>query len=457
MSLSLQEIDPDWAWSPLEPNDPSRPWDRRLAAHLFRRAGFGATAEQLRQAVTSDPLSLVQQMIAGAADTTAFDASMQRMATTLLAGGDPRKIGAWWIYRMLHTPNQLQEKLTLFWHGHFATSAAKVEDARLMLEQNQLLRQYALGDFAALVQAVSRDPAMLIYLDSVTNRKTHPNENYARELMELFCLGEGNYSEQDIRELARCFTGWEIKRQKFRFNRYQHDFGTKTILGKTGKLTGEDGVRIVLQQPAAADFIARKLVRFFVMDEPHPSDELIQPLAQQFRADDLQIAPLVQRILTSNLFFSEHAIGRKVRSPIEMAIGMLRTLEATTDTNRLAARLNQLGHGVLYPPNVKGWDGGRTWINSSTLLGRANLIRDVLVHENSRFGGGDLNELLAKHQIDSPETLVDWLEETFLAVPLPNTVRRGLVELASGNGGESSERYSRLIHAVSALPEFHIG
>ena len=453
MSPSLQEIDPDWAWSPLEPDNQSPQWDRHLATHLFRRAGFASTADQLQQAVSSDPVSTVQQMIAGAENATSFDAAMQRMATTLLANGDPRTIGSWWIYRMLHTPNQLQEKLTLFWHGHFATSAAKVEDARLMLDQNQLLRQHALGDFAALVQAVSRDPAMLIYLDSVTNRKTHPNENYARELMELFCLGEGNYTEQDIRELARCFTGWEIKRKRFRFNRYQHDFGTKTILGKTGKFTGEDGVRIVLQQPAAAIFIARKLVRFFVMDEPQPTDELIQPLAQQFRDNGLQIAPLVQRILTSNLFFSEHSVGRKVRSPIEMAIGMLRTLDAITDTNRLAERLNQLGHGVLYPPNVKGWDGGRTWINSSTLLGRANLIRDVLVHENSRFGGGDLNELLAERQIDTPETLVDWFEEMFLAVPLPNKVRSGLVDLASSSRAASRKqrRLSRECRPTAGL------
>ncbi len=457
MSLSLQEIDPAWAWSSLDPGDPTRRWNHRLAAHLFRRAGFGATADQLQQAVRSDPASVVQQMIAGADTSASFDAAMSQMANTLLAGGNPRKIGAWWIYRMLHTPNQLLEKLTLFWHGHFATSAAKVEDARLMLNQNELLREHALGNFATLVQAVSRDPAMLIYLDSATNRKTHPNENYARELMELFCLGEGNYTEQDIRELARCFTGWEIKRKKFRFNRYQHDYGTKTILGESGEFAGADGVRIVLQQPAAPVFIARKLVRFFVMDEPDPPDQLIQPLAEQFRHEGLEIAPLVQRILASNLFFSEHAIARKVRSPIEMAIGMLRTLEATTDTNRLADNLNQLGQGVLYPPNVKGWDGGRTWINSSTLLGRANLIRDVLINENSRFGGGDLSELLVAHQISSPAGLVDWLEKTFLAVPLPDVVRSQLCDVAGRPDSEPNERFIRLIQAMSTLPEFHIG
>jgi uncharacterized protein (DUF1800 family) len=199
------------------------------------------------------------------------------------------------------------------------------------------------------------------------------------------------------------------------------------------------------------------LVRYFVMDEPDPSDALIQPLAEQFRQDGLEIAPLIQRILTSNLFFSEHAIGRKVRSPIEMAIGMLRTLEATTDTNRLADNLNQLGQGILYPPNVKGWDGGRTWINSSTLLGRANLIRDVLVNKNSQFGGGDLNELLAARQISSPAALVDWLEKTYLAVPLPNEVRSQLSDGADGRDGEPNDRFTRVIHAMSTLPEFHIG
>jgi hypothetical protein len=214
-----------------------------------------------------------------------------------LATGNVKRLSAQWVYRMLTTPAQLQEKMTLFWHGHFATSAAKVDDAELMQRQNDLRREHALGDLSQLLLEISRDPAMLIYLDSVSNRKSHPNENYAREIMELFALGEGNYTEQDIRELARCFTGWEIKRKKFRFNRYQHDSGTKTVLGTTGKLSGEEGVAIVAGQDTAPQFIVGKLIRFFVMDEPAPPNDLIEPLARELRKNNMQIAPTVRRIL----------------------------------------------------------------------------------------------------------------------------------------------------------------
>ncbi len=358
---------------------------------------------------------------------------------------------------MLSTPHQLLEKLTLFWHGHFATSAAKVQDARLMLAQNQLLRHHALGRFDELVQGISRDPAMLIYLDSTTNRKAHPNENYAREVMELFCLGEGHYTEQDIRELARCFTGWQVKRKKFRFSRYQHDFGPKTIFGHTGNLGGEDGVRLVLERPAAPRFIARKLVRFLVFDEPEVPDRLIEPLAQQLREDDFHVAPVVARILGSQLFFSHHAIGRKIRSPVELACGLLRSLEATTNTYRLSERLTEVGQALFYPPNVKGWDGGRTWINSSTLLGRANLVHDLLRNEKTRFAEGSVGDLLERHGVDEPAQVVDWLCELLLAVPIPEEVRHQLVELAQDKSQQRTEGIITVIHTMSTLPEFQLG
>ena len=222
-----------------------------------------------------------------------------------------------------------------------------------MLTQNELLRSFAFGDFSKLLLEISRDPAMLVYLDSATNRKSHPNENYAREIMELFCLGEGNYTETDIRELARCFTGWEIRRDEFRFNRYQHDDGKKTIMNQTGEFGGEEGVKIVLEQKSAPEFIATKLVRFFVMDEPSPTVELIAPLAKELRESGMTIQPVLRKILTSNLFYSPHSVGRKVRSPVELAIGLLRSLEGTTNTFDLAEEMLTLGQGLLYPPSVR--------------------------------------------------------------------------------------------------------
>lgn len=440
-------IDPSWAWSTYQPADES-PWDMSAAAHLYRRAGFGATYEELTAAVKRQPAELVDELVA-AKEPESYRAQIRSLIQAALATGNSKSLSAQWVYRMLTTPAPLLEKMTLFWHGHFATSASKVEDATLMQRQNDLLREYALGDFSKLALEISRDPAMLIYLDSVTNRKAHPNENYAREIMELFCLGEGNYSEQDIRELARCFTGWEIKRKKFRFNRYQHDSGTKTVLGTTGKLSGEEGVAIVVAQETAPRFIVSKLIRFFVMDEPAPSTALVEPLAEELRANEMHLAPTVKRILSSNLFFSAHARARKVRSPVEFGVGFLRSLDGSTDAYKLADTLEQLGQGLYYPPSVKGWDGGRTWINSSTLLGRANLIRRLVDGGKTRFGKQSIEEYLKSTKIGSSEELADRLEQVLFAVELPPSAKQQLADLPSGSMKDA-------VHVLCTLPEFQL-
>ena len=357
---------------------------------------------------------------------------------------------------MLATKNPLLERMTLFWHGHFATSADKVTDANLMFEQNRLLRRYALGDFRLLVQEISRDPAMLVYLDSATNRKAHPNENYARELMELFCLGEGNYSEKDVQELARCFTGWEIKLGKFRFNRFQHDSGSKTVLGKSGAFDDGASIDWILEQPQAARFIVGKLYRQFVCDEHDPPPELLEPLANELREHEWQIGFVVQRILGSQLFFSAHALGRKVRSPVDLAVGLLRSLEGTTNSHQLAADLQQNGQGLFFPPNVKGWDGGRAWINSSTILGRANMMTRVIGDEKTRFGGGELDEYFGRLGANKPDQIIDVLVELLLAVPLPPSSRDSLIEICDKNANRA-RGIGEAIHALAALPEFQLG
>ncbi|GAB5442351.1 MAG: hypothetical protein Fues2KO_27000 [Fuerstiella sp.] len=448
-----QMIDSQWAWSRFEPSA-EQPWTPTLAAHLLRRATFGATGDRLQQTVNDGPETTIDRLFNNTSEPADFRQQIQSLAAASLATGNPKQLSAWWAYRMLHTPAPLLEKMTLFWHGHFATSAEKVEDAELMLEQNQLLREHALGDFASLLLEISRDPAMLLYLDSATNRKAHPNENYAREIMELFCLGEGQYSETDIRELARCFTGWEVRRKKFRFNRYQHDNGEKTVLGQSGRLGGEDGVQIVVGQEAAATFIASKLVRYFVMDEPWPSAELVAPLARQLLDDDMNVATTVRRILTSNLFYSTHAVARKVKSPVELVIGFLRTLEGSTNTIAMAEALDQLGQGLFYPPSVKGWDGGRTWINSSTLLGRSNFIRRLLENEKTRFDRGSLTEYLASIDVKTPAQLIDFLQQSLFAVPIPTAARERILAVAAD--GSRDQRFLNTVHAVCTLPEFHL-
>ena len=318
----MTAIDPKWAWDHYKPTT-SDPWTIRQATHLYRRAGFGGNHEQIQQAIEGGMDESLQQLLFDNHESPAFRAEMAGMTRSLVANGNLQSLATGWLYRMLKTSNQLHEKTTLLWHGHFATSADKVQDAFMMQQQNDLLREHAVGDFNKMVQGISQNPAMLLYLDSANNRKTHPNENYARELMELFCLGEGQYSEQDIRELARCFTGWEVRNRAYRFNRYQHDFGEKAFLGTQGKLTGEEAVEHVLKQPAAPLFIARKLVHYFVIDEPAVDEALLVPLAKQLRKDDFNLMNTIRIILSSNIFYSSHAIARKIKSPVEIRTHLL--------------------------------------------------------------------------------------------------------------------------------------
>jgi uncharacterized protein (DUF1800 family) len=440
MPSKLAELTPQTAWLPLEA---TAAFDRRMAAHLFRRAGFAAPARELNEAVSAGLLATVKQLLTAGERSRAFDEEMRQFAEVALAAGNPQSLAGWWLHRLRHTPAPLVEKLTLFWHSHFATSAAKVKDARLLYEQNELFRRYALGKFAPLVQGIARDPAMLLYLDSATNRKNHPNENFAREVMELFCLGLGRYSERDIRELARCFTGWEILHEQFTFNSYQHDYGTKSLLGKSGTFGGDEGLRVILQQPACAEFLCGKLVRFFVTDEELPA-EWIAPLARRFRDGDLAIAPVLETIFTSRLFYSERAVGQLVRSPVELGIGLLRALEMNTNLIQLAERLRELGQLVFFPPNVKGWPGGKNWIDSSTLLGRANLVRSLAGNLPPSF----LSERTSAEQVDQ-------LLELLLAVPPPAEVRTTLIEQLEQAGGRPTA-VPQVVSVLGALPEFQL-
>ncbi|MEQ8791837.1 MAG: DUF1800 domain-containing protein [Pirellulaceae bacterium] len=454
MSRDLNPIDPEWAWRPFTPTA-ERPWNRAAAAHLHRRAGFAASSATLDAAVANSPGEVVRALLEAPPEAEDFRRQIDDLSASVLAGGDPRGLAAAWVYRLLGTPHPLREKMTLFWHGHFATSAEKVEKADLMHGQNEMLRRHALGDFGRLVQEISRDPAMLVYLDSTTNRKSHPNENYAREVMELFCLGEGHYTENDVQQLARCFTGWEVRRGKFYFNRYQHDTGAKSILGESGEFGGQEAVEIILRQDEAPRFIVGKLFRFFICDEPQPPRALLEPLVETFRASRLDIAVLVERILGSELFFSEYAVGRKVRSPVELAVGLLRALEGSTNAYDLARGLQELGQGLFYPPNVKGWDGGRAWINSSTLLARTNLVERLLGDEKTRFGGDSLVELLKDHDVRGPGQQVQWLAELLLAAPLSMAVKERLVELAGGSG-DPERQVRNVVYALASTPEFQL-
>jgi len=450
----LDQIDPEWAWQAWEPSE-EEPWNQARLQLLLRRGGFGASPSQRKEALRRGP-DFAWGLLVGegspgfGARQESFEQDSAAIASAVRAGGNNDALAAWWLHRMLHTPTPLVEKMTLFWHGHFATGAEKVMDSDLMYEQNRLLRNHALGDFRPMVQGISKDPAMLIYLDSATNRKAHPNENYARELMELFCLGEGNYTEQDVQELARCFTGWEIRRKMFRFNAYQHDSGTKTILGQSGIESGESAVDCVLTHPAMPRFVATKLFRYFVCDEPGPTEALIEPLAEHFIASEFSIGALVAKILRSRMMLSLWSSGRKVRAPVEWVIEWMRTLEASSNLERVTRMLRPLGQALFFPPSVKGWDGGRAWINSSTLIGRANFMVDWLGDDNTRFHGKSLDAWCKEQGLDSDEAWIEWLAELFLANPLTETERQRA--LASTKNGS---RVSAAI-ALSRIPKIHL-
>ena len=290
---------------------------------------------------------------------------------------------------MLVTQRPLEEKLTLFWHGHFATGNTKVRDTRMMHQQIEMLRANANGNFQDLLFGILTDPAMLVYLDNGENVKDHPNENFGRELLELFSLGVGNYTETDIREAARAFTGWTNDVLEFKFDAEQHDVGEKTFLGRTGDFDGGDIIEIILEQDAAAEFMSGKLYRFFVREEV---DEAVRAdLAATFREADYALRPMLRRIFLSRDFYSPASYATQIKSPVHLVVSTYRKLGLTElptipDFNRLIAGL---GQRLFNPPNVAGWAGGRTWVTPATLLDRGNLFRDVLYPDTDGFWAPD--------------------------------------------------------------------
>ena len=453
---SLSAMDPKVAWSPWEPTT-QEPWDARRVRHLMRRGGFGAKPSEIKELVELGPAKTIDRILSknNTQALEAFEQESSQIVSAIRSSGNIESLAAWWLHRMIHTPSPLVEKITLFWHGHFATGADKVNDIELMVQQNKLLREHALGDFRKMVHEVSKDPAMLLYLDSASNRKTHPNENYARELMELFCLGEGNYTEQDVQQLARCFTGWEIRRKSFRFNPYQHDSGLKTLLDRQGIESGEEAIDTVLAHRSMPTFIAGKLVRFFVCDEPNPTAEFLEPLAEVFRKSDFTIEPLVRTILSSKLMLSDWSVGKKVRSPIDFMVESIRSLQVTTNLDRLAKGLDGIGQALFNPPTVKGWDGGRAWINSSTLIGRSNLIVDLLREPATRFGRTDLAAWLKSQQLTDQNQWLKWLEDSLLSVPLNDSDKQRLQIIAEKSDG-GLDPWKRILVALSQNPKMHL-
>ena len=400
-------------------------WNADKARHLLERAGFGATPQEVAQFARMTPQQAVQTLVryqrtpdkfvpfedSGSHDDGLEPFASSRPAATDLAkasgeslgvkvkpAGNRRvqqvadrylywlrasrlethRLGYWWANRMLNTPRPLQEKLTLFWHGHFATSEEKVRDYRKLQIQNETLRQNANGKFRDLLLAVAKDPAMLAFLDADVNVKGAPNENFAREIMELFTLGVGHYSETDIKEAARAFTGWNYDRLKFVVNPAQHDDNLKTVLGQTGRFDGEQVIDILLAQPATADFIAAKLYRHFVREDLSP--QLQKQLGQVLRDSRYDIAEFLETVFLSNDFYSPASTATRIKPPVELLISTYKKMELKSvpgipDFNE---QTEMLGQKLFYPPNVAGWAHGRSWITPGLLLARGNVVYDTV-------------------------------------------------------------------------------
>jgi uncharacterized protein (DUF1800 family) len=285
---------------------------------------------------------------------------------------------AWWVEEMLHTPSPLTERMTLFWHNHFVSGQDKVPWPQTMLAQNLLLRRDALGNFGVMLHEIAKDPAMLQYLDGASNRKGHPNENFAREAMELFTLGEGRYTQKDVTEAARAYTGWGLDGQaQFVWRPGAHDDGVKTVLGKTGDFDGDQMLDLLLARPETANLVAAKLWREFISDTPDPRQ--VAALADIFRSRDYDIRAVLHAMFLSKAFWNQEGRGTLTRSPVDFVIGTVRAFDIGYGSPQpLAATLNQLGQNLFEPPDVKGWRGGQTWINSSTLLARERFVEAIL-------------------------------------------------------------------------------
>lgn len=489
-------------------------WNEAAAVHLLRQAAFEGTPTEVRR--------LRRMKLAEAVDHLVDYDSLPQPASELLLDpklcqppprdwlkeqeqetrqryrqtrnmGDRLQLGrvrAWWLERMITSPRQLEEKMTFFWHGHFTSGYREVRHSYLLYEQNRLFRDFALGNYRDMLVLVSADPAMLIYLDSTNNNKKRPNENYARELMELFTLGEGHYTEHDIKEAARAFTGWRVEAGKFKFRRGQHDFGSKTFKKQEGNWNGEDIIDIILQDRRSHRFIVTKLWEFFCYDKP--DKPIIDGLSATLRRNDFDIKPVVRQILMSRGFYSAKARGRKIKSPVQLTVGTLRLL-GIRDCDYVALDRAQaaMGQQLFQPPNVKGWDGGEKWINTATVFNRYNFCgaavnghegkpqRGMMMkmakyadefgfikpraRENIGLPAYNPSAIMAERGLTTPKEIVGFFARRMLAVKMPDDQRAKLVAFVAGEDGDFSpskrqdiHRVRTMIHLLMSTPEYQL-
>jgi uncharacterized protein (DUF1800 family) len=415
--------------------------NRQGTAHLLRRAGFGGTPAEIDGYAALDYEAAVDRLLNPAqVDDRAAEKALQALARNLDVDNKIVDGRAYWLGRMLLTQRPLQEKMVLFWHNHFATGIPKVKQPRLMYGQMELFRRAGLGNFQDLVLGVAKDPAMLLWLDNATNNKNHPNENWARELMELFTIGIGNYSEQDVKEVARAFSGWGLNHQTFRyeFHPRQHDSGAKTIFGQTGNWDGGDVVRMLAPRPETGKLLARKLWRWFVTEPP--SEAGVAQLAQVYLDSEMNIGAMLRWLFLSADFRDPASAFSTIKNPPEFLVGLFKTLGLTdpafvgsaaeaTLLRQAARACDGMGMVLYNPPNVGGWPGGGDWLNPTTYFTRANVAEQMLLPQ----GNGRLVDLpRLTGSATTPAAAVDHLLATFTGGSAPPAVRQALLDYAGG-------------------------
>lgn len=439
----------------LDPAD----FDLAKARHLLSRAGFGGTPNEAQELHSLGLERAVEDLVAFR-DGGVWDLPIE-MESAFRDARDPKsmspeerrrldqerrkvdvaqlaRLRAWWMQRMIASPRPLEEKLTLFWHGHFATEHQVVRDSYALLIQNQMLRTHA-DDFAALLHGIVRDPAMLRYLDNNRNERRRPNENLAREILELFSMGEGNYTELDVREAARALTGYTFVRETatFRLAKDRHDDGEKAIFGVAGRYDGDQLVDLILRQPHTARFIAAKLFVHFAHDAP--SDETVDRLAEIVRRHEYRLGPALKNLFESAEFYSSRSVGTQIKSPIQLIVGTYRAFGVSEgDFTAAYEAARNMGQDLFQPPNVKGWAGGRDWINSRHVFVRhnalANLVDAPRRGKQPAKGGFDVIAALEGRRFASAGEVVDYLAGTCLSVPLDDSRRQALIAYLDSGG-----------------------
>ncbi len=488
----------------------ARQWNYETAAHLLNRAGFGGTPAEIDAARGKGLEATVRYLVDVSDDFAnvpppawAHPRTIGKIRTQMrskqisprerrerkrafhdMEGENILDLRRWWLERMLTSPAPLLEKMTLFWHGHFATSVQKVGDGYWMWLQNDMLRRNALGNFATLTKKMSRDPAMMIYLDLQKSEKEHPNENWARELMELFTIGIGNYTEQDIRESARAFTGYHVNlgTQQFRFAPFQHDASPKMFMGRTGPLDGDDIIDMLLEKPACAQFIGRKIWRYFVEDNPSP--ETVDTVASRLHASNYEIRPVLREIFSSSKFYSEQVMRSQIKSPVQFLIQTAKLLEAPLPSPNIAQNsMRQMGQVLFAPPSVKGWDGGRAWISTSTLLFRYNFAnylingdemlpasdpvkerapdfgfrRGLALGADVRRDPIDVSKLIPAELRNKPQELVAHLSNRLFQAKAAAKEAEAFVQYLQARSPDTGDETMRgLLHLMMSTPQFQL-